>query len=82
MTGTGKNTGGKGSPGGRNREMVKPGVLVDIVQKHDQKTGKSTRGVISEILTNSSFHPHGIKVRLKDGKVGRVCKIITDDSGE
>jgi len=67
---------------GRNRGMIRSGLNVDIVQKQDQRTGKKTRGVVSEILTNSTFHPHGIKVRLKDGKVGRVCGIISDEMAE
>lgn len=65
-----------GDADGRTRGAVKSGVHVDVVQKQDQRTGKITRGVVGEILTNSSFHPHGIKVRLKDGRVGRVCRII------
>lgn len=65
---------------GKNRGAIKSGICVDIVQKQDQRNGKKTRGVVHEILTNSSFHPHGIKVRLKDGKVGRVCGIIKEDS--
>jgi uncharacterized repeat protein (TIGR03833 family) len=51
--------------------------MVDIVQKQDQRSGKKTRGIVGEILTNSTFHPHGIKVRLADGKVGRVGSIIS-----
>jgi len=51
-------------------------MTVDIVLKRDQGTGKRTRGVVAEILTNSSFHPHGIKVRLRDGQVGRVQEIV------
>ncbi len=61
---------------GRYRTSVSNGLKVDIVQKQDQRTGKKTRGIVGEILTNSSFHPHGIKVRLADGKVGRVGGII------
>jgi uncharacterized repeat protein (TIGR03833 family) len=61
---------------GRYRTCVHNGLLVDIIQKQDQRTGKKTRGVIGEILTSSSFHPHGIKVRLADGKVGRIGSII------
>jgi uncharacterized repeat protein (TIGR03833 family) len=48
---------------------------VDIVLKADQKTGKLTNGVVKDILTNSATHPHGIKVRLTDGQVGRVQKV-------
>jgi uncharacterized repeat protein (TIGR03833 family) len=61
---------------GKNRKDIKPGLKVEIVLKKDQRTGKRTEGVVKEILTNSSFHPHGIKVRLTDGQVGRVAKII------
>ncbi|HOD85531.1 MAG: YwbE family protein [Methanoculleus sp.] len=61
---------------GQNRAAVRPGMTVDIVLKRDQRSGRRTRGVVAEILTNSSFHPHGIKVRLKDGRVGRVQEIV------
>lgn len=61
---------------GNNRENVRIGAEVEVVLKVDQKTGKLTRGTIAEILTNSSFHPHGIKVRLEDGQVGRVKNIL------
>ncbi len=49
---------------------------VDIVTKADQRSGKVVRGIVTEVLTNTSFHPHGIKVRLQDGQVGRVQAII------
>lgn len=49
---------------------------VYVVLKKDQKSGKLTRGIVKDILTNSSFHPHGIKVRLNDGQIGRVKKIV------
>lgn len=61
---------------GQQRKYIRPGLLVDIVLKKDQRTGKRTRGIVKEILTNSNFHPHGIKVRLQDGHVGRVQEII------
>jgi len=61
---------------GRNRGVIKPGMEVDIVLKKDQRTGKLTRGVVSSILTGSPSHPHGIKVRLADGQVGRVKAIL------
>jgi uncharacterized repeat protein (TIGR03833 family) len=61
---------------GQNRSNIKPGLLVDIVLKQDQRTGKLTRGHVKDILTNSPNHPHGIKVRLTDGQVGRVQNII------
>lgn len=61
---------------GQYRKDVKPGMEVDIVLKQDQRTGKRTRGIVKELLTNSSYHPHGIKVRLQSGQVGRVQDII------
>jgi len=61
---------------GKNRKDIKPGLKVEIVLKKDQRTGKRTEGVVKDILTNSSFHPHGIKVRLTDGQVGRVTRIV------
>jgi uncharacterized repeat protein (TIGR03833 family) len=61
---------------GRNRDELKPGLLVDVVLKADQGTGTLTRGVVKEILTPSKFHPRGIKVRLADGQVGRVQRIL------
>lgn len=61
---------------GTKRSEIRPGDTVDIVLKQDQGTGKLTRGVVKELLTGSQFHPHGIKVRLADGKVGRVKSII------
>ena len=57
---------------GKNRTSIKIGQLVDVVLKADQRSGKLTRGTVAKILTNSSSHPHGIKVMLADGKVGRV----------
>ncbi|MED3761377.1 YwbE family protein [Peribacillus frigoritolerans] len=57
---------------GKNRKDITPGAFVDIVLKADQRTGKLTSGTVKDILTNSSTHPHGIKVRLTDGQVGRV----------
>ena len=61
---------------GRNRDDIMPGAQVDVVLKEDQRTGKLTRGVVRDILTSSQFHPHGIKVRLESGEVGRVQNII------
>ncbi|WP_424359058.1 YwbE family protein [Methanocella sp. MCL-LM] len=61
---------------GKLRRDVKMGATVDIVLKQDQPTGKLTRGIVAAILTNSPTHPHGIKVRLRDGRVGRVQAII------
>lgn len=60
---------------GTERKNIRPGITVDIVLKKDQRTGQLTRGVVKDILTNSSNHPHGIKVRLQDGQVGRVKSI-------
>ena len=54
------------------RSQIRPGLTVDIVQKQDQPTGKLTRGVVAALLTRSPSHPHGIKVRLTSGQVGRV----------
>ncbi len=62
---------------GRNRSDIKPGIDVSIVLKKDQRSGNLTDGVVKDILTNSQFHPHGIKVRLESGDVGRV-KVIKD----
>ena len=61
---------------GRQRKDIRPGLTVDVVLKKDQRTGKRTRGIVKELLTNSPTHPHGIKVRLQDGQVGRVQEII------
>ncbi|NIK12635.1 YwbE family protein [Alkalibacillus almallahensis] len=63
---------------GQKREAIKPGTTVDIVLKQDQRSGKLTRGTVKDLLTKSASHPHGIKVRLEDGQVGRVKNIITD----
>ncbi|WP_369902361.1 YwbE family protein [Bacillus manliponensis] len=64
---------------GRQRINISLGLEVDIVLKKDQRTGKLTRGIIKDILTNSSSHPHGIKVRLQDGQVGRVQYIVQNE---
>lgn len=61
---------------GKNRSNIHEGLEVAIVLKKDQRTGVQTRGIVKDILTNSSTHPHGIKVRLADGQVGRVVEII------
>jgi len=66
----------------RQRASVRPGLTVEIVLKQDQRSGRRTRGVVQEILTNSSFHPHGIKVRLADGQVGRVAAILPEEPGK
>ena len=59
-----------------NRSNIKPGISVAIVLKQDQRTGKLTEGIVQDILTKSARHPHGIKVRLTSGEVGRVKKIL------
>jgi uncharacterized repeat protein (TIGR03833 family) len=61
---------------GNTRTNIKPGLLVRIVLKQDQATGKLTEGIVKDILTNSPTHPHGIKVRLTSGAVGRVKEIV------
>lgn len=61
---------------GQKRSNISPGLEVDIVLKKDQRMGKLTRGIVKDILTNSPSHPHGIKVRLQDGQVGRVQHIV------
>jgi uncharacterized repeat protein (TIGR03833 family) len=61
---------------GQTRSNIKPGMTVLIVLKQDQPTGKLTKGIVKDILTNSPTHPHGIKVRLMDGQVGRVKEIL------
>lgn len=60
------------------RGNIKPGQLVKIVLKEDQRSGELTEGYVKEILTKSSQHPHGIKVRLETGEVGRVKEIIEE----
>ncbi|TDJ09306.1 MAG: YwbE family protein [Deltaproteobacteria bacterium] len=60
---------------GTQREDIKIGSEVSIVLKKDQRSGNLTEGVVKDILTKSSYHPHGIKVRLEDGQVGRVKEI-------
>lgn len=58
-----------------SRDKIKIGANVSIVQKQDQRSGKLTQGIVKRILTSSSSHPHGIKVELESGKIGRVQKI-------
>ncbi len=67
---------------GTRRDQLKPGMPVLIVMKQDQRTGKLTKGIIKDILTRSSTHPHGIKVRLQSGQVGRVKQIIEGSDSE
>lgn len=64
---------------GNQRRNIKPGLLVEIVLKKDQRTGALTEGVVKRILTNSAIHPHGIKVMLEDGQVGRVKNILQEE---
>ncbi len=61
---------------GTVRSNIKPGMTVLIVLKPDQPTGRLTKGIVKDILTSSPTHPHGIKVRLQDGQVGRVKEIV------
>ena len=61
---------------GQQRMEIKPGQKVAIVLKQDQRTGKRTEGIVADILTKSSSHPRGIKVRLTDGQVGRVQETL------
>jgi uncharacterized repeat protein (TIGR03833 family) len=63
----------------QERKNIRAGLKVAIVLKQDQRTGKQTVGIVKDLLTNSNFHPHGIKVRLTDGQVGRVQEILADD---
>jgi uncharacterized repeat protein (TIGR03833 family) len=61
---------------GESHQEIHPGLEVEIVQKADQRTGRRTRGIVRDILTSSPRHPHGIKVRLQTGEVGRVKEIL------
>ena len=61
---------------GTNRGIIKPGIKVAIILKKDQRSGKLTEGFVQDILTNSPTHPHGIKVRLTSGEIGRVQRIL------
>ncbi len=64
---------------GRRRDEIQTGLRVAIVLKQDQRTGRTVEGVVKEVLTRSATHPHGIKVRLNDGRVGRVARVIGDE---
>jgi uncharacterized repeat protein (TIGR03833 family) len=64
---------------GRQRKNIKPGMLVEIVLKKDQRSGELTEGIVKRLLTKSASHPHGIKVMLEDGQVGRVKNILEED---
>jgi len=61
---------------GRNRKDIRPGLRVNITQKQDQRSRRLTSGIVKDILTNAAYHPHGIKVRLQTGEVGRVQEIV------
>jgi uncharacterized repeat protein (TIGR03833 family) len=61
---------------GKNRKDIRPGLRVNITQKHNQRSGRLTSGIVKDVLTKSAHHPHGIKVRLETGEVGRVKEIV------
>ena len=63
---------------GNNRETIKIGSIVRVIKKSDQKTGKISEGIVKEVLTKSKFHPHGIKVILEDGIIGRVKEVVVN----
>lgn len=64
---------------GKTRAHIKPGMLVNIILKKDQRTGELTEGVVKNILTSAPYHHRGIKVRLEDGQIGRVAEILPDE---
>ncbi|TZF82081.1 YwbE family protein [Pedobacter sp. BS3] len=64
---------------GQNRKDIYPGLQVGIILKKDQRTGKVTYGVVKNLLTSAAFHSRGIKVRLEDGQIGRVCEIVDEE---
>ena len=64
---------------GRKRSNIRPGLVVRIVQKQDQRSGELTEGVVRSVLTKSPNHPHGIKVKLETGEVGRVKEILPEE---
>lgn len=66
----------------RRRDDCKPGRRVQIVLKQDQRTGKTVDGIIGQVLTSSPYHSRGIKVRLTDGRVGRVAHFVEDDAAK
>ncbi len=61
---------------GQNRQNIRVGSEVYIILKKDQRSGKRTKGIVKDFLTKKPFHPHGIKVRLQDGQIGRVQEVI------
>jgi len=66
---------------GKRRQDVRPGLAVEVILKRDQPTGRRTRGIVRDVLTRSPTHPHGIKVRLTSGEVGRVQAIVGSEGG-
>lgn len=64
---------------GKTRANIKPGMLVNIILKKDQRTGELTEGIVKNLLTSAPFHHRGIKVRLEDGQIGRVAEILPDE---
>lgn len=64
---------------GQNRKDIYPGLEVGIILKKDQRSGNITYGVVKNLLTSATFHSRGIKVRLEDGQIGRVCEIVEED---
>lgn len=64
---------------GQNRKDIYPGLEVGIILKKDQRTGNVTYGIVKNLLTSAAFHSRGIKVRLEDGQIGRVCEIVEED---
>lgn len=64
---------------GQNRKDIYPGLEVGIILKKDQRTGNVTYGVVKNLLTSAAFHSRGIKVRLEDGQIGRVCEIVEEN---
>lgn len=64
---------------GKTRATIKPGMLVNIILKKDQRSGALTEGIVKDLLTSAPHHHRGIKVRLMDGQIGRVAEIIEDD---
>jgi len=64
---------------GRHRKNIKPGMLVEIVLKKDQQSGELTEGIVKRLLTKSASHPHGLKVMLEDGQVGRVKNVLEEN---
>ncbi|SES25942.1 YwbE family protein [Pedobacter rhizosphaerae] len=63
---------------GQNRKDIYPGLEVGIILKKDQRSGNVTYGVVKNVLTSAAFHSRGIKVKLEDGQVGRVCEIVEE----